>query len=228
MLILMGVLFSAAAGLFYEALTRIPAGTAILVQYWYPALVAVVSWLVGRERLANRKATALILALSGVLLVMGAPDHRLDPLGVVLALGSGGAVAAMVLMSRRAVQGVHSLPASAIVLTSSAAAFLVWVGTRHGMDLVFEGSGWGWAVLIGVTSGFGYPLFFSGLVRVGATSAAIGATFEPAMTVILAAVLLGEHLAQPQLLGAGLVLASIAFLTRLRASREALSQRDSG
>jgi hypothetical protein len=53
---------------------------------------------------------------------------------------------------------------------------------------------------------------FTGIDRVGAATASIVSTFEPVVTVALAAVVLGEHLSAVEALGAASVLAAVRLL----------------
>ena len=56
-------------------------------------------------------------------------------------------------------------------------------------------AGWGWLACLAVVSTVGaIALFFAGLRRVGPTTAAILATVEPLVTVLLAFVVFGETL----------------------------------
>jgi drug/metabolite transporter (DMT)-like permease len=57
-------------------------------------------------------------------------------------------------------------------------------------------------------------MFLAGLARVGATRAAIISTLEPATTVILAALLLGEDLGPVRLVGGGLILVAAVVVAR--------------
>ena len=56
--------------------------------------------------------------------------------------------------------------------------------------------------------------FLAGLERIGPTNAALLSTLEPAVTVLLAAVLLGETLKPLSLVGGALILIAVALLTR--------------
>src|SRR5207237_9624522 len=81
----------------------------------------------------------------------------------------------------------------------------------------------GWAVVTAVAllpSMVAISLFLAGLARVGATRAAIMSTVEPAVTVGLAAALLGDRLNVFQGVGAVLVLAAVILMQWRR--REAI------
>jgi drug/metabolite transporter (DMT)-like permease len=55
-------------------------------------------------------------------------------------------------------------------------------------------------------------LFFAGLSRVGPSTAAIASTIEPAVTVLLGALVLGEMLGTTQAIGGALVLSAVLVL----------------
>ena len=62
--------------------------------------------------------------------------------------------------------------------------------------------------------------FLVGLRWVGATRASMMSTFEPVVTVLLAAVWLGESVSMSQLLGGALILAGVLVLSRPQAEVE--------
>src|SRR4051812_33522610 len=81
--------YAAQSGLFFTALTRIDAGLTALVLYVYPALVTLGAVALGRDRLDRVRVASLLLAFTGLVLVLfvGEPAH-VDALGVALALGA--------------------------------------------------------------------------------------------------------------------------------------------
>jgi drug/metabolite transporter (DMT)-like permease len=56
--------------------------------------------------------------------------------------------------------------------------------------------------------------FLAGLERIGPTNASMLSTLEPVVTVLLAGLLFGEHLAPITILGGGLILVAVILLTR--------------
>jgi drug/metabolite transporter (DMT)-like permease len=68
-----------------------------------------------------------------------------------------------------------------------------------------------------VSSAVPMGALWCGVQRVGAANASIIASVEPAITVTLAALLLGEHLRDVQLLGGGLVVGAVVLLNARRA-----------
>ena len=124
LLALGGVGYAVQATLFFNALARIPAGTAALLLYLYPALVTAGAVALGRSRLDRATVLALALSLAGVMLVLGLPGERLDAVGVALGLASAGWYTGYILVGEYLLRGVDPLTASAYVTTGAAGSFL--------------------------------------------------------------------------------------------------------
>jgi drug/metabolite transporter (DMT)-like permease len=81
------------------------------------------------------------------------------------------------------------------------------------IDLGFAGEGWLWLALAALVSTVSaILLFFSGMSRVGPSTAAILSTLEPPVTVGLAFLAFGEALGAVQLLGALAVLGAAVIV----------------
>ena len=133
LLALGGVGYAIQATLFFNALTRIPAGTAALLLYLYPALVTAGAVALGRSRLDRATVAGLALSLAGIVLVLGLPGERLDPVGVALGLASACWYTCYILVGEYLLRGVDPLAASAYVSSGAACSFLaaaVVVGGR--------------------------------------------------------------------------------------------------
>ena len=213
------------AGCYFAALERIDASLLSLLLYTFPAMVAIAAVALGRERLDRRRVTALALASGGgALVVAGAGAGALEPLGAALGLTAATVYSIYILVSDGIASRVPPLVLSALVCTGAAVTLTVGsllVGELRPGELT--GAGWGWIACLAVISTVGaISLFFAGLRRVGPTTAAILATVEPLVTVMLAFVVFGETLGGVQLLGGGLVLlAVLALNARASGLREA-------
>src|SRR5712672_4637572 len=71
-----------------HALEYIPVGPLAFLFYTYPAWVALLAAVRRTEKLTPVRVLALILALTGVTIMIGAPTEKLNPIGVTLALTS--------------------------------------------------------------------------------------------------------------------------------------------
>jgi drug/metabolite transporter (DMT)-like permease len=124
-----------------------------------------------------------------------------------------------ILVSDTILPDTDPLTLSSIVCAGAAASFAVAAVVSGQASFSFDAIGWLWLAAIAVISTvLAVVLFFGGLARVGPSRASIISTVEPLVTVALAFVVFGEALTATQLLGGGLVLASVVLLQTLGAS----------
>lgn len=206
--------YAAQSGLFFGALTRIDASLTSLLLYLYPAMVFAGAVLLGREHATPRRVGALALSLLGCGLVLaGGEIGSLDGLGVAMGAGAALAYTVYILVSDRVVAQIDTFLLPALICSGAAATFsLAAVGSGE-LDLGFEAVGWAHvAGLALVSTVLAITTFFAGLRLVGASTASIVSTFEPAVTVALAAALFGESLGPTQIAGGALVLGAVVVL----------------
>ena len=200
------------AGLYFGAIQRIDVGLASLLLYAYPSLVTLAAFALRRESPTRRKLGALALASSGVVLVLaGGGTGSIDWLGVAMALACAGFYTVFILGSERASAKTPAVPFAASVATSAAVNFAIAALFTGGVHASGEGVLWA-AVIAVVSTVIPIVLFTAGLARVGASTTAIASTVEPALTVALAWIVLGETLGPLQLAGGALVLSAVVLL----------------
>jgi drug/metabolite transporter (DMT)-like permease len=211
----LGGCYAAQAGLYFAALQRLDASLLSLLLYTFPAIVAVTAVVIGRERMDARRLAALVLALSGLALVVsGAAAGALDPLGTALGLGAAVVYSAYILVSEGVAARTRPHLLSALVCTGAAVPLVLGSAVLGQLRLgEVTAAGWGWLASIALVSTVvAISLFLAGLPRVGPTTAAILATVEPLVTVVLAFLVFGEVLSGVQLAGGGLVLCAVLVL----------------
>jgi drug/metabolite transporter (DMT)-like permease len=210
----LGLLYVGQAFGYFAALQFIPASTTALILYTYPALVALLARLFLGDRLDARRVTALLAAPAGLALILGTPAAGLDPRGVVLAAANALIYSVYIVSGARITAGLPPLLASAVIMTVAAGVYMtatLVAGRAAALALAPPA----WPPVLGValvSTVVAVTTFFLGLERLGAARTAIVSTFEPVVTVALAAVLLGEALAPVQYLGGALVLAAVLLL----------------
>lgn len=206
--------FAAQSGLYFAALDHIDLSLLSLLLYTYPALVTVAAVALGRELLTRGRAAALAAASGGVALVLvGAGGSGADAVGVALALGAAAVYTTYILVADGVIADAPPVPFSAVIMTGA----FVSVGSAAllggALDLHFDAAGWGWlAALALCATVIPVVTFFAGLRRVGPSNASILSTCEPPITVVLAALVFGEHLGPLQLAGGALVLSAVVLL----------------
>ena len=205
---------------FFTALQTIPAATTGLLLYTYPALVTVLAALVLRHPLTRAGVAALGLATLGCLLVLGGPAALpgaapLDPAGVAWGLTAAAVYSLYIVAGTRLTAGVHPLVAATYIITAAAAVY-IGAGLIGGtLDLAVPAGGWAAVAAIAlVCTVLPIAAFFAGLARLGPARASILSTVEPVITIILAALVLGEAIHLPQILGGALILAAGIVVSR--------------
>jgi len=200
--------------LLFLSLERIDASLSALLFYSYPALVTTGAVLIGRERLTRHRGGALAVALAGVVLVFsGAVVAQVDGVGVLLSVAAAAVYAVLILIVDTLGRGVRPLVLATWVTTGDAVAFALG-GLLLG-DLRFALAPAGWGAIVGlavVATVVPLTAFYAGIAHVGPSTASIMLTVEPAVTVLLAAVLLRETLGVRQFLGGALILTAVLLL----------------
>jgi drug/metabolite transporter (DMT)-like permease len=232
MLLVFGILGLAfVQWLYFEAISRLDIGVALLIQYVAPVLVALWARLVYHEAVRHRIWAALALSILGIALLVELWNGlTLDGLGVAASLGSAATFAVYVLSAERAVtkRDPLSLVCYGFLLASIFwAIFQPW--SSFPVELVDDTTSllgrvehlslpvWvlmAWMVVLGTIVPF--ALLAASLRHIPASRAAITAMFEPVAATILAFAWLGEALTAFQLVGALVVLTAIVLAQTAR------------
>jgi drug/metabolite transporter (DMT)-like permease len=209
---------------YFEAISRLDIGVALLIQYLAPVLVALWARVAYRESVRRRIWAALSLSLVGVALLVELWNGlTLDGLGVAAALGSAITFAVYILSAERAVtrRDPVSLVCYGFLLASIFWA-VVQPWSSFPAELVDDSVSllgrlehlslpvWllmAWMVALGTIVPF--ALLAASLRHIPASRAAITAMFEPVAASVVAFAWLEEALSAPQLVGAAVVLAAI-------------------
>lgn len=213
---LLVLLFAAQSFCFFTSVEENGAVRAVLLLYTYPMIttLAGAAWL--GERLTAAKVGVLVVGFAGVALSVGPLSTSFSAAGLVLGFGSSVLFAATLLLAKR-ILAVHGDATEMMALLYAGAAVL-YLGLAAVRGAALPAGAGGWAalagvVLIGTVAAMG--LFFAGLHQLPAGTTSMLGTLEPALSVLLAALVLGEAVGAVQALGIVLVLGSIFALTRL-------------
>jgi drug/metabolite transporter (DMT)-like permease len=231
MLLTFGVGLAFVQWFYFEAISRLDIGVALLIQYVAPVLVALWARFAYHEPVRRRIWAALALSILGIALLVELWEGlTLDGLGVAAALGSAVTFAVYILSAERAV--ARRDPVS-LVCYGFLLASIFWALVQPLTSFPFERVDdivsllgrledvslpvWlpmAWMVVLGTIVPF--ALLAASLRHIPASRAAITAMFEPVAATAFAFAWLGESLTAGQLVGACVVLGAIVLAQTAR------------
>ncbi len=187
----------------FVAMQWIEAGLAAIIASLLPLLVALLSWLLFKERLPKLGVLGLFAGLAGVLIIMWSRlSGGADIAGVLLAfLGVGALGLATLLVRGAAASGNILMVVGLQMLVASAALFP--------LSLMFETWHviWSWQLIIAfiyttlVPGVLATLVWFTLVQRIGAVRAASYHFLNPFLGVAIAAMVVGESLSLQDMIG---------------------------
>jgi len=205
---------------YYYMLKESSVATAILIQYTAPLFVMAYGAITKEEKFTLVKFSAAVVSLLGCYLAFGAYDSgtlRMSKTGALVGASSVFCFAFLTVYTRRV---LARYSAWTVVLYSLIFASALWLVVNPPWKIMLntpESGMWGILVLFAVMSILiPHTLYFGGLRLVVPSRAIITSSVEPIVAIVSAAVVLGEHLGQVQVIGAALVIGAIVLL-QLRA-----------
>lgn len=208
-----GLVLALMNGLFYLALERLPLGVTVTIEVLGPLVLSVV---------AARRASAWLwagLALVGVIALAGGGWDRLDPLGVLFALGAASSWAFYILASAGVGRQFPRLDGLALAMVIGAVVALPWGllaagGALLRVDLLALGA----AVAV-LSSTIPYALELLALRRLAASAFAILMSLAPATATLAGWLLLGQDMTWLEIVGIALVIAASMGAVRTASAR---------
>jgi len=196
-----------------HALEYIPVGPLAFLFYTYPAWVALLAAVRRTEKLTPVRVLALMLALTGVTIMIGAPTEKLNPIGVTLALASAFLYSAYLPTLAHVQEDIPAL-LSAFLLIVGAAISFVTVALFAGELFVPKGAAvWSNILVLSLVSTvIAFSSLIKGLSILGPVRTAIIATVEPFFTAILGAVVLANQFGVATLIGGILIAAAVLVI----------------
>ncbi len=204
----------------FEAYRALNVSLSILIYYVGPILILLFSPILFRERLSARKLAAIGLVGIGLVLISGSIAlGGMSTRGLLTACLSALFYASLIAINKR-ISLTGGLQTAAIELDVAFAVVLLYVLFTVGLPQP-EKSDWLWLVIIGlVNTALAYFLYFTGLQKLPAQSAALLSYADPVSALFFSATVLHESMTGLQVLGAVLILGGAAFGELRRRERE--------
>ena len=215
------VVYGAAMGgmnlMIYLAMSRIPLGIAVALEFTGPLGVAL--W--GSRRRLDLAWVAIAVGGLAMLLPLGHALKPLDPVGMAFALGAGACWALYITFGQKAgdLHGVQTTALGMIV----AASFVIPIGVAHAGALLLNPHAILLGALVGLLStALPYTLEMVVLTRLPARTFGILMSLEPALGAVAGLMLLGQTLTPIQWLAIGAVMVASAGATATAGPRAPL------
>ena len=225
------IAIAAVQGLFFVAITRLPVGVMLLMEYTAPVLVVLWVRFVRRVRLPRAAYLGALVAVLGLAIVVQIWDGmRLDPIGLLLGVLASACCAGYFLMSDSFGEDIDTL---GLIGWGMLGAAVVYLPIARPWDIP-------WAALTGTATVGDRTLpaiaaaaclilvatvaaYVTGVTAVRRLSAAVGSTVASIEVVagsLIAWVLLGERLGTWQIIG-GVILLAGALVAQTATARPA-------
>lgn len=204
--------------LYFAAVSRIPIGVAMLLEFTAPILVALWVRFVRKVILPPRMWVGTALALAGLAMVAEVwQGLRLDVLGLLAGIGAALCASAYFLIGERAVAAIEplGLVTWGMVIGGVAIAVLAPPWSLPG-DLLAADADFGpwpvpvWTLLVAcavISTAMSYLLSISAMRYLPANVLSVLALVEPIFATVLAWLVLGQALSPAQVVGAAVLLA---------------------
>ncbi|MDO9547132.1 MAG: EamA family transporter [Pelolinea sp.] len=208
------------------------AAVATVLAYSSAGFTVLLGWLILKEELTFVKVLVVGLSLMGCALIVNAFDPTVWSLnneGVVVGMATGLLYAIYSIMGRSAAQRGLNTWTTLFYIFAFASLFMLSFNLLFGglisgtaakpADLFWLGNAWlGWVMLLALAIGptlMGFGLYNVSLRYLPSSTANLVVMIEPVFTALVAFFLFGEILTPVQILGGGLILASVG-LTRIK------------
>ncbi len=200
--------------LLFEAYNYTTVAVATLCYYMQPTIVVLLSPLVFRERLTKRKAVCATVAVLGMVLISGVTGggpQRGQARGILLGLGAAAFYSAGIMINKK-IRDVDAYQKTIAELLSAGIVLIPYLLLTGG----FAAEGLGLSAIalllvVGIVhTGIAYVLYFSSMDGLSMQSVALLSYIDPASALLFSAVLLGEPLSVPGMIGAVMIIGSAA------------------
>ena len=208
---------------FYEAIARIPLGTAVAVEFVGPVAVATL----GSRR--ARDVAAVALVVTGVVLLAGVQTD-VDPVGLLCALLAAALWAGYILVGKSVADAGAGLDSLAVGMAAAAVLSApLLVGVQLGTDAAAFGDARTWVFGMGVgvlSSVIPYALDQPVLATIGRARFALLLALLPATATVVGAAVLAQYPAPAEL--AGIALVMLALIVNASSSSRPIRPRRDG
>ena len=220
--ILSGAAMAADWLLLFEAYARIGVSLGMIINYCGPIVVIISSAFFFSEKITAKTLFALSAALIGAVLISWqGVQSGIDMLGLLLAILSAFAYAAMVILNKMS-KNVTGMQNATIQLAATCVVVLLYVCIKNGLHISIPKESILPVLWIGIiNTGLGCFLYFSSISALPAQTVSIFGYLEPLPAVLFSVLILRETLLPLQILGAVLILGGTLIMNHKGEKKDA-------
>lgn len=216
-LFILGLLFTSSSIFLFEAYNYIASGLATTLIFLYPVLVAIImvflrvvpSWPVW---------LAIVATFAGVLVMtQGSGDEAIDPIGVLLSLGSALVYAIFIVIINHS-KVIANISNSLLTFYALTVGAIIFFGKILFSDISITtgiSTSYDWLNIIGLAI---LPTIISTATlavatrNIGATKASVLGVFEPITAILVGTLIFSEPLTTNIIIGIGIAIVSVTFM----------------
>lgn len=183
-----------------------------------PAIIAIMSWIVLREKISGKQSLCVFFATLGLVVIasdklqgIGSNHSFFGDFIVLLSLLPE---AAYYVLCKLHTNRLPVFLTSALLNGINAILLLIFMSLAPESNTTISLGGWLILIILGLSSSLFYVLWFFGCQRVDGIMASLSTAVMPIATVIFAWILLGEQLTIKECVGMSLVMISIVFYAK--------------
>ncbi len=188
-----------------------------------PAFIAILGWLVLKEKLKLIQTAGIVLAMIGVLVVVGKGNFanislgNFGTVGDFLILISSVNWAVFSILSRH---GLKTHPSTRLTFWVMTIGWLItsvafFAGENYTEITLLDSRGWWALIFLGLfTTGLAYIAWFDALAQLPAAQTGAFLFIEPPASMIVASIILKEQVTLPAILGGAVILFGIWLVNR--------------
>ena len=216
-LLALGLLYTSSSIFLFEAYNYIASGLATTLVFLYPVLVAII--MVFLRVVPSWPVWLSIAATFGGVIIMtqGSGGDSINPVGVVLSLGSALVYALFIVIINRS-KTIARISNTLLTFYSLTVGAIVFLGKISFSDTAISAgitTGSDWLNLVGLAL---LPTIVSTATlaiatrNIGATKASVLGVFEPITAILIGTLMFGEPLTTNILLGIGIAIVAVTFM----------------
>ena len=212
-----GIFYTAMSTMYFLSVKFVPSSVAALMLSTYPIFVALMAAFLDKEKIAGRTIIAIVLAMIGMILVLGTTFGAVNLIGVSLALGAGLIYSTYIFIGNRLIREIPPLVTTAFVTLFTACTLLISGLATGQIDFHIELQAWiACATLAFFSTILSIFLQLKGMELIGPTRTSVLSLFEPIVAIILSALFLHDALTFTQLIGAVIVVSGGVLVVAIR------------